>query len=82
LRKKKRGHQVRLENIEEDEMLLFIHKLDSLWISNHLLPWLKFDKSTKHFIKHVYRDNSRNQNRNIRSMLFVKDFFPETGLFA
>ena len=69
------GHQVRLENIEEDEMLLFIHKLDSLWISNHLLPWLKFDKSTKHFIKHVYRDNSRNQNRNIRSMLFVKDFF-------
>ena len=75
IEKKKRGHQVRLENIEEDEMLLFIHKLDSLWISNHLLPWLKFDKSTKHFIKHVYRDNSRNQNRNIRSMLFVKDFF-------
>ena len=75
IEKKDRGHQVSLENIEEDEMLLFIHKLDSLWVSNHLLPWLKFDPKTKHFIKHVYRDNSKNQNRNLRSMLFVKDFF-------
>ncbi len=75
IEKKSRGHQVRLENIEEDEMLLFIHKLDSLWVSNHLVPWLKFDSSSKHFIKHVYRDNSKNQNRNIRSMLFLKDFF-------
>jgi len=75
IEKKNRGHQVRLENIEEDEMLLFIHKLDSLWVSNHLMPWLKFDTKSKHFIKHVYRDNSKNQNRNIRSMLFLKDFF-------
>ena len=75
IEKKNRGHQVRLENIEEDEMLLFIHKLDSLWVSNHLIPWLKFDTKSKHFIKHVYRDNSKNQNRNIRSMLFLKDFF-------
>ena len=75
IEKKNKGHQVKLDNVEEDEMLLFIHKLDSLWVSNHLIPWLKFDPSTKQFIKHVYRDNSKNENRNIRSMLFCKDFF-------
>ena len=56
-------------------MLLFIHKLDSLWISNHFIPWLKFDSKTKDFMKYVYRDNTKNENRNIRSMLFCKDFF-------
>ena len=75
IEKKNKGHQVKLDNVEEDEMLLFIHKLDSLWVSNHLVPWLKFDATTKQFIKHVYRDNSKNENRNIRSMLFCKDFF-------
>ena len=75
IEKKNKGHQVKLDNVEEDEMLLFIHKLDSLWVSNHLVPWLKFDSTTKQFIKHVYRDNSKNENRNIRSMLFCKDFF-------
>ena len=75
IEKKNKGHQVKLDNVEEDEMLLFIHKLDSLWVSNHLIPWLKFDSSSKQFIKHVYRDNSKNENRNIRSMLFCKDFF-------
>ena len=75
IEKKNKGHQVKLDNIEEDEMLLFIHKLDSLWVSNHFIPWLKFDSNTKEFIKHVYRDNSKNENRNIRSMLFCKDFF-------
>ena len=75
IEKKDKGHQVRLDNIEEDEMLLFIHKLDSLWVSNHFIPWLKFDPKTKNFIKSVYRDNSKNDNRNIRSMLFIKDFF-------
>ena len=75
IERKSKGHQVKLENIEEDEMLLFIHKLDSLWVSNHFIPWLKFDSKTKEFIKHVYRDNSKNENRNIRSMLFCKDFF-------
>lgn len=75
IEKKNKGHQVKLDNVEEDEMLLFIHKLDSLWVSNHLIPWLKFDPSSKQFIKHVYRDNSKNENRNIRSMLFCKDFF-------
>jgi len=75
IEKKNKGHQVKLDNVEEDEMLLFIHKLDSLWVSNHLIPWLKFDLKTKEFIKHVYRDNSKNENRNIRSMLFCKDFF-------
>ncbi len=75
IEKKNKGHQVKLDNVEEDEMLLFIHKLDSLWVSNHLIPWLKFDSKTKEFIKHVYRDNSKNENRNIRSMLFCKDFF-------
>lgn len=75
IEKKNKGHQVKLDNVEEDEMLLFIHKLDSLWVSNHLIPWLKFDVKTKNFIKHVYRDNSKNDNRNMRSMLFCKDFF-------
>ena len=75
IEQKNKGHQVKLDNIEEDEMLLFIHKLDSLWVSNHLVPWLKFDVKTKSFIKNVYRDNSKNDNRNIRSMLFCKDFF-------
>jgi len=75
IEKKNKGHQVKLDNVEEDEMLLFIHKLDSLWVSNHLVPWIKFDSTTKQFIKHVYRDNSKNENRNIRSMLFCKDFF-------
>ncbi len=75
IEKKNKGHQVKLDNVEEDEMLLFIHKLDSLWISNHFIPWLKFDSKTKDFMKYVYRDNSKNDNRNIRSMLFCKDFF-------
>ncbi len=75
IEKKDKGHQVKLDNVEEDEMLLFIHKLDSLWVSNHLIPWLKFDPKTKNFIRHVYKDNSKNENRNIRSMLFCKDFF-------
>ena len=75
IEKKNKGHQVKLDNIEEDEMLLFIHKLDSLWMSNHFIPWLKFDSKTKDFMKYVYRDNSKNDNRNIRSMLFCKNFF-------
>jgi len=75
IEKKDKGHQVKLNNIEEDEMLLFVHKLDSLWVSNHFIPWLKFDLNTKNFMKDVYRDNSKNENRNIRSMLFCKDFF-------
>ena len=29
IEKKNKGHQVKLDNVEEDEMLLFIHKLDS-----------------------------------------------------
>ena len=75
IEKKNKGHQVKLDNIEEDEMLLFIHKLDSLWVSNHFIPWLKFDLKSKNFIKHVYRDSPQNENRNIKSMVFCKDFF-------
>ena len=75
IEKKNKGHQVKLDNIEEDEMLLFVHKLDSLWVSNHFIPWLKFDLKSKNFIKHVYRDSPQNENRNIKSMIFCKDFF-------
>ena len=47
IEKKIKVIKVKLDNVEEDEMLLFIHKLDSLWISNHFIPWLKFDSKQK-----------------------------------
>ena len=75
IEKKNKGHEVKLSNIEEDEMLLFIHKLDSLWLTNHLVPWFKFSKSTKEFSKSLYIDSEENFSRNTRSMLFCKDFF-------
>ena len=75
IEKKNKGHEVKLSNVEEDEMLLFIHKLDSLWVTNHLVPWLKFDSLTKELSKTLYIDSERNNIRNMRSMLFCKDFF-------
>ena len=36
IEKKDKGHEVKLTEVEEDEMLFFFHKLDSKWITNNL----------------------------------------------
>ena len=50
IEKKDKGHEVKLDQVEEDEMLLFFHKLDSKWVTNNLVPWMLYQ----------YRDFSRN----------------------
>ena len=43
IEKKDKGHEVKLTEIEEDEMLFFLHKLDSKWVTNNLIPWMQYD---------------------------------------
>ena len=73
--KKESGHRVGLNDIEEDEMLLFLQKLDSKWISNHLIPWMKYDKKFKSFSREIYIDSEKNDNRNVNSMKFCNQFW-------
>jgi len=75
LEKKEKGHKVGLDDIEEDEMLIFLHKLDSKWISNNLVPWMKYDSKFKSFTRDLYIDSKNNEKRNIDSMRFVKQFW-------
>tara|TARA_X000001036_G_scaffold293933_1_gene273126 strand:- start:399 stop:1502 length:1104 start_codon:yes stop_codon:yes gene_type:complete len=75
LEKKERGHQVGLDDVEEDEMLLFFHKLDSKWISNNLIPWMKYDNKFKDFTSQLYIDNENNQKRTMGSIHFCKQFW-------
>ncbi|MBL6911939.1 MAG: sulfotransferase [Candidatus Marinimicrobia bacterium] len=75
LEKKEKGHKVGLDDIEEDEMLIFLHKLDSKWISNNLVPWMKYDSKFKSFTRELYIDSKNNEKRNIDSMRFVKQFW-------
>ena len=75
LEKKEKGHKVGLDDIEEDEMLIFLHKLDSKWISNNLVPWMKYDSKFKSFTRELYTDSKNNEKRNIDSMRFVKQFW-------
>ena len=73
--KKEGGHRVGLNDVEEDEMLLFLHKFDSKWISNHLIPWMKYDKKFKSFTRGIYIDSEKNENRNINSTKFCQQFW-------
>ena len=75
LERKKRGHRVGLDDIEEDEMLFFLHRLDSLWLSNHLIPWMKFDRKYKPFTQTLYIDSEQNNANNYNSIVFLKDFW-------
>ena len=80
LETKEKGHKVGLDDIEEDEMLIFLHKLDSKWISNNLIPWMKYDIKFKSFTRELYIDSKKNEKRNIDSMLFVKQFWKRQTL--
>ena len=80
LETKEKGHKVGLDDIEEDEMLIFLHKLDSKWISNNLIPWMKYDIKFKSFTRELYIDIKKNEKRNIDSMRFVKQFWKRQTL--
>ena len=80
LETKEKGHKVGLDDIEEDEMLIFLHKLDSKWISNNLIPWMKYDTKFKSFTRQLYIDSKSNEKRNIDSMRFVKQFWKRQTL--
>ena len=75
LETKEKGHKVSLNDIEEDEMLIFLHKLDSKWLSNNLIPWMKYDRQFKLFTSELYIDSKKNEKRNINSMHFCKEFW-------
>ena len=75
LETKEKGHKVSLDDIEEDEMLLFLHKLDSKWLSNNFIPWMKYDTKFKSFTSNLYIDSTNNEERNMSSMHFVKQFW-------
>ena len=75
LETKEKGHKVSLDDIEEDEMLLFLHKLDSKWLSNNFIPWMKYDTKFKSFTSKLYIDSTNNEKRNMSSMHFVKQFW-------
>ena len=61
-------------------MLIFLHKLDSKWISNNLIPWMKYDTKFKSFTRQLYIDSKSNEKRNIDSMRFVKQFWKRQTL--
>ena len=81
LETKEKGHKVALDDIEEDEMLLFLHKLDSKWISNNFIPWMKYDKKFKSFTSELYIDSKKNEKRNINSMHFCRDFWKRQTVY-
>ena len=60
--------------------LIFLHKLDSKWISNNLIPWMKYDIKFKSFTRELYIDSKKNEKRNIDSMRFVKQFWKRQTL--
>ena len=80
LETKEKGHKVGLDDVEEDEMLIFLHKLDSKWISNNLIPWMKYDTKFKSFTRKLYIDSKKNEKRNIDSMRFIKQFWKRQTL--
>ena len=74
IEKKDKGHEVRLTEIEEDEMLFFLHKLDSKWVTNNLIPWMQYDIQFKQFAHNLGRDNLENTKRNLNSFSFYREF--------
>ena len=72
---RKGGHSVKINKIEEDEMLLFLHRLDSQWISNHFIPWYKTDKKFSNLSSKFLINNSSNMNRHRDSIDFLKQFW-------
>ena len=73
IEKKDRGHEVKLDQVEEDEMLLFLHKLDSKWVTNNLVPWMLYQY--RDFSRNVGIDNVNNMKRNKDSFAFYKNFW-------
>ena len=74
IEKKDKGHEVKLTEIEEDEMLFFLHKLDSKWVTNNLIPWMQYDVQFKRFAHNLGRENSDNAGRNLNSFFFYREF--------
>ena len=74
IERKDKGHEVKLAEIEEDEMFFFLHKLDSKWVTNNLIPWMQYDVKFKQFSHNLGRDNSDNAERNLNSFSFYKEF--------
>jgi len=72
---RKGGHSVKLHKIEEDEMLLFLHRLDSQWISNHLIPWFKVDQKFSNLSSQLLIDNPSNIKRHQDSVVFLQEFW-------
>tara|TARA_Y100001970_G_C14154159_1_gene814537 strand:+ start:161 stop:1150 length:990 start_codon:yes stop_codon:yes gene_type:complete len=73
IEKKDKGHEVKLDQVEEDEMLLFLHKLDSKWVTNNLVPWMLYQY--KDFSQNIGIDNVQNTKRNKNSFSFYKNFW-------
>ncbi len=73
IEKKDKGHEVKLDQVEEDEMLLFLHKLDSKWVTHNLVPWMLYQY--RDFSRSIGNDNARNLKRNKNSFSFYKNFW-------
>ena len=73
IEKKDKGHEVKLDQVEEDEMLLFFHKLDSKWVTNNLVPWMLYQY--RDFSRNIGIDSIHNIKRNKDSFSFYKNFW-------
>ena len=73
IEEKDKGHEVKLDQVEEDEMLLFLHKLDSKWVTNNLVPWMIYQY--KEFSRNIGIDTADNVKRNKDSFSFYKNFW-------
>tara|TARA_B100000427_G_scaffold246308_1_gene209339 strand:- start:638 stop:1741 length:1104 start_codon:yes stop_codon:yes gene_type:complete len=73
IEEKNKGHEVRLDQVEEDELLLFLHQLDSKWITNNLAPWMMYEY--KDFSRNIGIDSVNNIKRNKNSFSFYKNFW-------
>ena len=73
IEEKDKGHEVKLDQVEEDEMLLFLHKLDSKWVTNNLAPWMLYQY--RDFSRNIGIDSMHNIKRNKDSFSFYKNFW-------
>lgn len=73
IEEKDKGHEVKLDQVEEDEMLLFLHKLDSKWVTNNLAPWMLYEY--RDFSRNIGTDSHNNIKRNKDSFSFYKNFW-------
>ena len=73
IEEKDKGHEVKLDQVEEDELLLFLHKLDSKWVTNNLVPWMLYQY--RDFSRSIGTDSLDNTKRNKESFSFYKNFW-------